>query len=125
MGAIMLSTYDNPINPFDDFAKWYWWDTVMLHYNTCEVLDKEAKTSGQFSEAENRAEIERAIDDIIAHDETGMRCKVIEGQPMPQVERKEPPKQEKGQGKSKEEPKEQLLAPSEPKKTAVRPLTSP
>ena len=86
--AVRLSTFDNPINPFDDFSKWYWWDTVMLHHNTCEVLDKEARTSEQFSEAENRAEIERAIDDIIAHDMTGILICLLElkrspNEPMP------------------------------------------
>ena len=120
--AIRLSTYDNPINPFEDFARWYWWDTVVLHYNTCEVLDSEAKTSDQFSMAENRAEIERAIDDIIAHDATGMRCKVVEGQPLPVLKRKEPPLKEEVPPKSKKNEQEQLLELPKAEKTAVEPL---
>lgn len=91
--AIRLSTYDNPYDPFEDFERWYIWDT-MSGYNSCEYLDRIARTSNQMSERENQREIERAIDDIIAHDVTGMRCRVIEGKPLPVLKRKEPPEKE-------------------------------
>lgn len=80
--AVRLSTFDNPYNPFTSFEQWYIWD-VLHGYNSCEYLDRIARTSNQFSDVENIKEIERAIDEIIAYDVTGMRCKVIEGQPVP------------------------------------------
>lgn len=82
MASVRLSTFDNPYDPFADFYKWYVWDE--LHgYNSCGYLDKIARTSNQFSDYENSEEIERAIDEIIANDFTGMRCKVIDGKPLP------------------------------------------
>lgn len=84
MANVRLSTFDNPYNPFDSFYDWLLWDE--LHgYNSCGYLAKIARTSNQFSDYENEQEVERAIDDIIAHDVTGMRCKVTEGAPLPRL----------------------------------------
>jgi len=82
MAAVRLSTFDNPYHPFTDFERWYLWD-VEHGYNSCEYLDRIARTTPLFTDHENRLEIERAIDDILAHDVTGMRCKVVEGKPVP------------------------------------------
>lgn len=86
--AVRLSTFDNPYDPFTSFEHWYIWD-VLHGYNSCEYLDRIARTSNQFSDVENIKEIERAIDEIIAYDVTGMRCKVIEGQAPPKLSEKE------------------------------------
>ena len=64
---VMLTTIDNPFNPFDDFTSWFMYD-VEKGYNTCSYLARIAKTSEQFTEKENDEEIERAIDEIILHD---------------------------------------------------------
>lgn len=67
MAEVMLSTIDNPYNPFDDFDNWYKFD--MDHgYGTCSYLARIARTSDQLSDAENEREIERAIDEIIKYD---------------------------------------------------------
>ena len=63
----MLTTWDNPWNPFEDFASWFLFD-VMKGYNSCGYLARIARTSNQLSDFENNAEIERAIDRIIALD---------------------------------------------------------
>ena len=63
----MLTTFDNPFDPFEQFTSWFWFD-VEKGYNTCGYLGRIARTSDQLSEDENDLEIERAIDEIIKYD---------------------------------------------------------
>ena len=71
----MLTTIDNPYNPFDDFTSWFMYD-VEKGYNSCSYVARIAKTSEQFTEKENNEEIERAIDEIILHDFLNIYVKV-------------------------------------------------
>ena len=64
---IMLSTIDNPYDPFDDFKNWFLFD-VQHGYNSCAYLARIAQTSDQFTEKEMNEEIEKAIDEIIELD---------------------------------------------------------
>ena len=63
----MLTTFDNPYDPFEQFTSWFLFD-VEKGYNSCEYLARIAKTSDQFTDKENAKEIERAIDEIIKYD---------------------------------------------------------
>lgn len=63
----MLTTIDNPFNPFENFDSWFLFD-IEKGYNSCAYLARIAKTSDQLSEIENNLEIERAIDEIIKYD---------------------------------------------------------
>ena len=63
----MLTTFDNPYNPFDEFTSWFMFDEEK-GYHTCAYLGRIAKTSEQLSDEENAQEIERAIDEIIKYD---------------------------------------------------------
>ena len=63
----MLTTVDNPYDPFTDFTSWWMFDTSK-GYNSCAYLARIAKTSNAFSESENNEEVERAIDEIIKYD---------------------------------------------------------
>lgn len=63
----MLTTYDNPYDPFEQFAQWFLFD-VEKGYNSCAYLGRIARTSDQLSDKENDAEVERAIDEIIKYD---------------------------------------------------------
>lgn len=63
----MLTTFDNPFDPFEQFTSWFLFD-VEKGYNTCGYLGRIARTSDQLSEDENDLEIERAIDEIIKYD---------------------------------------------------------
>lgn len=73
--AVMLSTIDNPYDPFDNFSSWYMFD-VESGYNSCAYLARIAKTSEQFTDTENDEEIERAIDEIIQYDFRNIYVKV-------------------------------------------------
>lgn len=63
----MLTTFDNPFDPFEQFHSWFLFD-VEMGYNSCAYLGRIAKTSEQFSDEENDQEVERAIDEIIKYD---------------------------------------------------------
>ena len=75
MKKVMLTTIDNPYNPFDEFDKWFLYD-VEKGYNSCGYLARIARTSEQFSDLENDEEIERAIDEIIKYDFRNIYVKV-------------------------------------------------
>lgn len=65
--SAMLTTFDNPFNPFENFNEWYRFDTDK-GYNSCGFVDRIARTSDALSDEENDREIERAIDEIIKYD---------------------------------------------------------
>lgn len=63
----MLTTIDNPFDPFEQFTSWFLFD-IDKGYNSCAYLARIARTSEQLSDEENNREIERAIDEIIKYD---------------------------------------------------------
>lgn len=63
----MLSTIDNPFNPFEQFTSWHLFDKEKGH-NCCEYLMRIANVSDELSDEESDEEIERAIDEIIKYD---------------------------------------------------------
>ena len=64
---VMLTTYDNPFNPFEQFSSWFLFD-VEKGYNTCSYLARITKLSDEMSQQEEDEEVERAIDEIIKYD---------------------------------------------------------
>ena len=73
---VMLTTFDNPYDPFDDFIQWFMYDTEQ-GYNTCGKLARIAKSSEEFSTIEDKAETERAIDEIITYDFLNIYKKLV------------------------------------------------
>ena len=63
----MLTTFDNPFDPFEQFDKWYLFD-VEKGYNSCSKLGRIAKLSESMTQKEEDEEVERAIDEIIQYD---------------------------------------------------------
>ena len=63
----MLTTIDNPYDPFEQFDSWLLFD-VEKGYNTCAHLDRVSHTSDDMSEEEVAAEIDRAMNEIIKYD---------------------------------------------------------
>lgn len=65
--ACMITTFDNPYDPFTQFTSWFMFDEEK-GYHTCSYLGRIARTSDNLSEEENNRETERAIDEIIKYD---------------------------------------------------------
>ena len=75
----MITTFDNPFSPFDDFVSWLQFDN--LHdYGTCELLARYSFNSDSLSETENDEFNEAAIDEIIKSDPRKIYLKVYESQ---------------------------------------------
>ena len=64
---VMLTTNDNPFDPFEQFTSWFLFD-VEKGYNTCSRLARIAQISDELSEKETNEEVERAVDEIIKYD---------------------------------------------------------
>lgn len=64
---VMLTTIDNPYNPFDEFDRWLQFDTGK-GYNTCALLARVSTSSNELSEFDESNEIENAMNDIIMYD---------------------------------------------------------
>lgn len=75
MAKYMLTTNDNPFDPYNQFDSWFMFD-VDNGYNSCGLLDRVARTSDSLTDGENDAEIERAIDEIIKYDPLNVYKKV-------------------------------------------------
>lgn len=61
---VMLTTIDNPFDPFTEFTNWYEFD-VLKGYNSCQYLQRIANVSDYLTEEEQEARINEAIDEII------------------------------------------------------------
>lgn len=72
---VMLTTVDNPFDPFEQFTSWNSFD-VEKGYNTCSYLARIAKLSEDMTQKEENEEIERAIDEIIRYDFMDIYLKV-------------------------------------------------
>lgn len=75
----VLTTFDNPYDPFKQFTDWFMFD-VGKGYNTCGLLARIARTSDQLTDDENNEEIESAIDWIITNDFQNIYKKVKSNQ---------------------------------------------
>lgn len=72
----MLTTTDNPFNPFTQFDDWYMFDTTK-GYNTCAYLARVTISSNELSEHDEDVAIESAIDEIVALNVLGIYKKVV------------------------------------------------
>lgn len=72
---VMLSTVDNPFDPFDDFTSWRRYDEEKGYYS-CNYLARIANVADDMSQKEEDEEIERAIDEIVLRNPLGIYKKV-------------------------------------------------
>lgn len=73
---VMLTTIDNPFDPFDDYDNWRRYDEEYHYPNTNSYLARIAKLTEDMSQKEEDEEIERACDEIIELNPLGIYKKV-------------------------------------------------
>lgn len=71
----MLSTRDNPFNPFDDFDKWLVFD-IQHGYNSCGLLSRVANAPNEMTLTEETRIINDAINQILRDDVLDLYIKV-------------------------------------------------
>jgi hypothetical protein len=71
----LLTTVDNPFDPFEEFDSWYEYD-IRLGYNSLAMLDRIAKVPSDLPPPDTELAIQDAIDEIVAENVSGMWKKV-------------------------------------------------
>ena len=71
----MLTTVDNPYDPFTQFDLWFGFD-LYKGYNTCGVLARLTITSDELPDEDQESAIEDAIDEIVKLNPNGLFKKV-------------------------------------------------
>jgi len=71
----MLTTVDNPFDPFTRFDEWLEYD-ISMGYNSAAFLDRIAKVSNDLSEPDQALAVQQAIDEIVEENVLGMWRKV-------------------------------------------------
>lgn len=74
----MLTTFDNPFDPFTQWDEWYVWDRN-AGYHTPGLLARLSYSSDEISDADQYLAIQRAIDEIARENVSGMHKKVKRG----------------------------------------------
>ena len=67
----MVTTVDNPWDPFTQFNEWYQFDT-MYGYHTSSYLARLATTSSELSEADHLLAVNSACEEIVRENVSGM-----------------------------------------------------
>ena len=75
MKETMLTTIDNPFDPFEQFTSWFLFD-VEKGYNSCGRLMRIANVPEDMSTKEYKEAIDLAIDKLISLDFLGIYQKV-------------------------------------------------
>lgn len=71
----MLSTIDNPYNPFENYESWLMFD-IGKGYNSGSRLARITKFTDDMTQKERDEETERAIDEFIKYDFLDLFIKV-------------------------------------------------
>lgn len=73
---VMLSTFDNPFNPFTEFDEWYAFDSHK-GYHCLGRIARVLRTSDELSEADQVLAYNTAVNETVRINETGMYKKVV------------------------------------------------
>lgn len=73
----MLTTIDNPFNPFEEFDNWFKFDT-RKGYNTCSLLARTTSSREDLTSIEEKNDINKAIDEILKNDMLNIYKRVAE-----------------------------------------------
>lgn len=80
MALLMLSTVDNPFDPFTQFDEWFAWD-AKAGYHTLDLLGRLIRTSDDLSEAEQQDIYNSVVQEIVDENVLGLYIAVEEGTP--------------------------------------------
>jgi hypothetical protein len=72
----MLTTVDNPWNPFTNYDEWYQFDHA-AGYDTPGLLARIANVSLDLSDSDFELSIENAIDEVVQQNVSGMHTKAM------------------------------------------------
>jgi len=75
MAQHMLTTIDNPFDPFTQYTEWSQFDRA-AGYNTAEFLARIVRTSDELSEADQDLALEQGIQEIVSENVSGIYRKV-------------------------------------------------
>lgn len=75
---VMLTTLDNPYDPFTQYDLWYAFD-VNNGYNSCSYIARIAKVPEDLNEFDDTPAVNQAIDEIVKYNINGLYVKVEEG----------------------------------------------
>ena len=71
----MLTTVDNPYDPFTQFEQWHAWDTAS-GYHSLSLLGRIVVSSIDLSDADQAVAVQQAIEEICQENVSGMHRKV-------------------------------------------------
>lgn len=71
----MLTTTDNPFNPFTQWDEWYAYD-LQLGHDTCALLARITATSDELSEVDQDLTVQQGIDEVVQYNVSGVHRKV-------------------------------------------------
>ena len=74
---VMLTTVDNPFDPFTQFDEWYAWDEA-AGYHTTAFLARVVISSDELSEYDQRLAYEEGVNEIIRENVSGMHARVYQ-----------------------------------------------
>lgn len=72
----MLSTEDNPWNPWTDYDEWWAWDEG-AGYHSASLLARVVRTSDDLSDPDQEKAIDDGIDEIVNENLSGMHIRVF------------------------------------------------
>lgn len=75
----MLTTVDNPFDPWTQWDEWFVWDQN-AGYNTPGFLDRVTRNDSELSEKDQALVIQQAIDEIVRENVLGVFRKVKKGE---------------------------------------------
>lgn len=82
MSECLLTTTDNPYNPFDNFDEWYNYDLLLARQqerpDVCSYLDRISRVNSLMPSGMYDKAVESAIDEIVEFNITGKYMKITE-----------------------------------------------
>ncbi len=79
MREYMVTTVDNPFNPFTEWDEWFAYDRSLGHH-TPSLLARVGKVSSELSEIDQVLAINDAVEEIVELNTSGLYRKVVRGE---------------------------------------------